>query len=1609
MGYQLKLDESYWGHAVSNAGDVNGDGLSDLLVTSDANTGREVFVIYGKTGNQSITLTSYTQFTPDLGYNVLSTNGTDLGRSVYGAGDVNGDGLADFIVGAPNSTTGQRGMVYVVYGNSTGTSVQLNATDGIAASQGFRILGDTGNNSSYSRFGFAVSSAGDVNGDGLADVMIGSPYQPGTVGGAVYVVCGNSSGNVLDIDLANNSGLLAASRGFQISSALVGDFLGPYGKDVASAGDINGDGLSDMIISGRDDNASTSASTYVVYGNASGTNVAIDASGNIAASNGFKLKGAVGFSVASAGDINGDGLNDLLVSARLGGISGSYNVVLGGTQWVTAALDGAGTFAGTSGSEALIGSTGNDTITGGGGVDRFFAGRGDDTIVLTASDIANLQNNSTGQAAKTTGSGGTGFDTIRLSGGANLDLLKVSNAAAMGIDETSRIEGIERIDMATDTAANTLKISNKDINDMAGFNQIHTGSASADGKTWTNVSGSALSNITRYHQMVVDGGSTDIVALTANGGVWANVGTVSNGTSQYTVYQNSATNSQLLVQQGVTVDTQAPTLLWSTPADNDYVNTANLGNNITLRFSEAIVKGQGFIQLWNKTTGQPVEAFDVVSSALVTGWGSNTLTINPTANLAAATDYFIKISDNAIQDNSGLAYSGVNSDLQLNFSTQSANNSYAVPSSFSSASSTNSFLRSVGTAGDFNGDGYDDLLVGVAGSTQSGVYVIYGNALGEGLNLDKDPVMSNGVIAADQGFKIHGADYLGTSVSGIGDVNGDGFADVLISAPSDSQSGSNAGAAFVVYGSAAPAALNLSSGTIAAARGFKITAGSAYSSLGDSVSGVGDMNGDGINDFVIGYAGANFITGGGAAYVVYGKTNATSLTFDTNGSIAAADGFRLTGGVNENAGFSVSGAGDVNGDGLSDVIVSASGALSNADGAAYVIFGGATGGDMDALVAAGKGLKITGLTNSTGHHLGTSVSSAGDVNGDGYADLIVATDTDQSYTAAYVVYGGAAPTNLTLAASTIAAAKGFRILGNCSNGAGLGQVSGAGDLNGDGFADVIVGSTNGSSYVVYGKATGAEVSVSTGTITASQGFKLTYSTNTTSTTAQAVSFAGDFDGDGLTDLVIAEATDFGNSQTYKIVFGGTQWLTTPVIGNGNVNGTAASEAILGSASNDTLSGGGGVDRFFAGKGDDTIVLSATDVVNLADNTVAAAKASVNGGSGFDTLQLSGGANLNLTAISNVGALGWEENSRIESIERIDLATDTAANTLTLTARDVNDMAGFNLIRTGSVSADGKTWTNVSGTALSAITKFHQLVVDGTSFDSVSIKSTTGTWTNAGTVNDGTSDFVVWQNTATASQLMVKSGVTVTANVAPVVLDLNRDGELSYANVVMDVNSDGVMDNTLWAGKQDGVLVWDKYHDGQVHNHSQYAFTLYGGSTDLEGLAAGFDTNHDGVFNAQDAKFAEFKVWQDANQNGVSDAGEVRSLADWGIASINLSSDGVVRAPAVGVQEAGRSTAQLAEGGQMLVADAAFAFQTVPQLDLAGFVAQAQAESKAQPLPAQASVKLFLYDMIQGATAAELGSSELFAAEGGAPHAPEPQHPGFHMDLLAEHFLQPPPS
>ena len=146
---------------------------------------------------------------------------------------------------------------------------------------------------------------------------------------------------------------------------------------------------------------------------------------------------------------------------------------------------------------------------------------------------------------------------------------------------------------------------------------------------------------------------------------------------------------------------------------------------------------------------------------------------------------------------------------------------------------------------------------------------------------------------------------------------------------------------------------------------------------------------------------------------------------------------------------------------------------------------------------------------------------------------------------------------------------------------------------------------------------------------------------------------------------------------------------------------------------------------------------------------------------------------------------------------------------------------------------------------------------------------------------------------------------------PVILDLNGDGvhftSLQNSQVTMDVNFDGIQDKMAWAGNDDGVLVWDKDHNHQVTDASEFGFqTLKAGAqTDLEGLQA-LDTNGNGQLDAGDAKFSEFAVWQDANGNGKTDANEFKSLSDRQIASINLKSDGQLR-------DAGTSLANSSSG------------------------------------------------------------------------------------------------
>jgi hypothetical protein len=177
-----------------------------------------------------------------------------------------------------------------------------------------------------------------------------------------------------------------------------------------------------------------------------------------------------------------------------------------------------------------------------------------------------------------------------------------------------------------------------------------------------------------------------------------------------------------------------------------------------------------------------------------------------------------------------------------------------------------------------------------------------------------------------------------------------------------------------------------------------------------------------------------------------------------------------------------------------------------------------------------------------------------------------------------------------------------------------------------------------------------------------------------------------------------------------------------------------------------------------------------------------------------------------------------------------------------------------------------------------------------------------------------------------------SNLNVTLNpVPPVVIDLDGDGVefLSLAAGVTYDYGDGLM-GTAWAGHDDGILAIDSNRDGQVSSASEFVFGG-NGLTDLEGIAAHYDSNHDGVLDAQDAAFAQFGVWQDADSNGVADAGEFRTLGELGITAIKLTSDGAAYVAAGGdVKVAGTTTVTYVDGSTSTAADASFAIERLSQ-------------------------------------------------------------------------------
>jgi len=418
-------------------------------------------------------------------------------------------------------------------------------------------------------------------------------------------------------------------------------------------------------------------------------------------------------------------------------------------------------------------------------------------------------------------------------------------------------------------------------------------------------------------------------------------------------------------------------------------------------------------------------------------------------------------------------------------------------------------------------------------------------------------VIDLGGLNGSDGFRLDGAAagyFSGISVSEAGDINGDGLGDLIIGATGADPNGSSSGSSYVVFGKTTGFAGTQALSSLNGINGFRLDGASAGDSSGRSVSAAGDINGDGVDDLIIGAWRAD--PNGeesGSSYVVFGRTTGFVATLPLS-NLNGSDGFRLDGeSADDFSGYSVSAAGDINGDGLGDLIIGAEGADPNggASGSSYVVFGKATGfaATMDLSSLNGiDGFRLDGA--STAEFSGSSVSSAGDINGDGFDDLIVgafrANPNGLNSGSSYVMFGKATGFTATMDLSSLNGDDGFRLDGTAGDYSGS-SVNAAGDINGDGIDDLIIGaygadpngSASGSSYVVFGRTTGFAATKDLSSLNGDDGFRLD-GEMAGDFSGSSVSAAGDINGDGIDDLIIGayRAEPNGNfSGSSYVVFG----------------------------------------------------------------------------------------------------------------------------------------------------------------------------------------------------------------------------------------------------------------------------------------------------------------------------------------------------------------------------------------------------------------------------------------------------------------------------------------
>ena len=437
----------------------------------------------------------------------------------------------------------------------------------------------------------------------------------------------------------------------------------------------------------------------------------------------------------------------------------------------------------------------------------------------------------------------------------------------------------------------------------------------------------------------------------------------------------------------------------------------------------------------------------------------------------------------------------------------------------------------VAGAGDVNGDGRPDVILDAdeagnkGGAFQWGsAYVVFGGSSPANVDLSKLNAL---------GFRIDGhAENKGSvdtfTVAGAGDINGDGRADVVVGEALAGHNGREAsGSVYAIFGRASPTNVDLEN---LGDRGIRIDGAAANDLAGVVVAGGGDVNGDGHADLLVEATPCCFGEKPHAVYVIFGGASSGHVDLGALG----ARGFAIEAGPDAYL-AGLAGAGDVNGDGRSDVL------LGVQSGPSYVVFGKPDTGTVDLARLGDRGFVIDGEG-------GDSVAAAGDVNADGLQDVIVgapyaANRGRNESGSAYVVFGRRAPTNVDL---DNLGTRGFRIDGAAAGDHAATSVAAAGDVNGDGRRDLVVGAPQrdisglgkaGSAYVLFGPFSGANVDLAA---LGDRGFRIDGAA-VGDFTGDSVAGPGDVNGDGRSDVLVgapaADSNGHVDSGSAYVVFG----------------------------------------------------------------------------------------------------------------------------------------------------------------------------------------------------------------------------------------------------------------------------------------------------------------------------------------------------------------------------------------------------------------------------------------------------------------------------------------